>query len=86
MPISVPELIKKYGRAIPVNESNIGKINVGSSTDRPFVTTTPTQTKTRSTTPTRTPTRSRTPTQTPTITPTPTVEGKGCVFIHVEDL
>ena len=54
----------------------------------PTPTPTPTSTNTPSITltPTITPTTSATPTQTPTITPTPTVEGKGCVFIHVEDL
>ena len=59
-----------------------------SPTPTPTVTSTPTSTNTPSITltPTITPTTSVTPTQTPTITPTPTVEGKGCVFIHVEDL
>jgi hypothetical protein len=59
-----------------------------SPTPTPTVTSTPTSTNTPSITltPTITPTTSATPTQTPTITPTPTVEGEGCVFIHVEDL
>ena len=66
MPITVPELIKKFGRAIPVVESDIGKINIGGPTP------TRTQTPTRSQTPTRTTTRSQTPTQTRTQTRTTT--------------
>ena len=75
MPITVPELIKQYGKAIPVIQSDIGKFPLGAGatptrSETPTQTRTVTQTPTNSRTPTQTTTISRTPSQTTTQTPT----------------